>query len=159
MKVLDFGIVGAARKAADESLLQTGADQIQGTPAFMAPEQAMGPAVDGRADIYATGCLAYWLLTGQFVFTAETPMGLIMHHARTLPLPPSARTSQPIPPGLDALILSCLAKDPAQRPQTARDLASRLAELDGGGAWTQERARDWWAIYGARPMTPSANVD
>ena len=158
VKVLDFGIVGAARKAADESLLRTGADQIQGTPAFMAPEQAMGPAVDGRADIYATGCLAYWLLTGQFVFTAQTAMGLIMHHARTPPAPPSARTSQPIPPGLDALILSCLAKDPAQRPQTARDLASRLAELDGGEAWTQERARDWWAIYGARPMTSSANT-
>jgi serine/threonine-protein kinase len=115
--------------------------------------------VDGRADIYATGCLAYWLLTGQFVFTAQTAMGLIMHHARTPPAPPSARTSQPIPPGLDALILSCLAKDPAQRPQTARDLASRLAELDGGEAWTQERARDWWAIYGARPMTSSANTD
>jgi len=75
----------------------------------------MGTDLDGRADIYATGCLGYWLLTGQFVFTAETPMGLLVQHAQTPPVPPSARTERPIPAALDDLVLACLAKDPAQQ--------------------------------------------
>ena len=75
----------------------------------------MGDAgVDSRADIYATGCVAYWLLTGQYVFTADTPMGILMHHARTPPTPPSTRTDRPIPPALERLVLDCLAKDPGR---------------------------------------------
>src|SRR2546422_584136 len=139
VKVLDFGIVRAVRDAADTNALRTREHAVQGTPAFIAPEQAMGTDLDGRADIYATGCLAYWLLTGQFVFTAETPMGLLVQHAQALAAPPSARTDQPIPPALDDLVLSCLAKDPAQRPQSARELSLRLAEVEGAGAWTQDR--------------------
>lgn len=144
MKVLDFGIVRAVRDSADPNPVQTRENAIQGTPAFIAPEQAMGADLDGRADIYATGCVAYWLLTGQFVFTAETPMGLLLQHAQTPPEPPSARTDLPIPRALDDLVLSCLAKDPANRPQSARELSLRLAEVEGTSAWTQDRARDWW---------------
>jgi len=144
VKVLDFGIVGAVRDAAETDIVHTRENAVRGTPAFIAPEQALGKAVDGRADIYATGCVAYWLLTGQFVFTADTPMGLLLHHARTPAEPPSARTDRPIPPALDALVLSCLAKDPADRPQSARELSLRLAELEGANPWTQERAREWW---------------
>jgi serine/threonine protein kinase len=123
VKVLDFGIVGAVRDSADPSPVHTRENAVHGTPAFIAPEQAMGKVLDGRADIYATGCVAYWLLTGQFVFTAETSMGLLLQHAQTPAVPPSARTDLPIPPALDALVLSCLAKDPAKRPQTARELS------------------------------------
>ncbi len=144
VKVLDFGIVRAVRDSADPNPVQTRENAIQGTPAFIAPEQAMGADLDGRADIYATGCVAYWLLTGQFVFTAETPMGLLLQHAQTPPEPPSARTDLPIPRALDDLVLSCLAKDPANRPQSARELSLRLAEVEGTSAWTQDRARDWW---------------
>ena len=144
VKVLDFGIVGSARNAADPTAVHTQEHAVRGTPAFIAPEQAMGTEVDARADIYATGCLAYWFLTGQLVFTAETPMGLLMHHAKTAPAPPSTRTDRPIPRALDDLVLSCLAKDPADRPQSARDLSSRLSELNGASRWTQDRARDWW---------------
>jgi eukaryotic-like serine/threonine-protein kinase len=147
VKVLDFGIVGAVRDAADLSLVHTRENTVRGTPAFIAPEQAMGTDVDGRADIYATGCVAYWLLTGQFVFTAETAMGLLLQHAQTPPTPPSARTELPIPPALDDLVLSCLAKDPTNRPQSARELSHRLAEVEGGSVWTQERARDWWVTH------------
>src|SRR5437870_1910889 len=147
VKVLDFGIVRTVRDAADSSPLRTRENVVHGTPAFMAPEQVMGTAVDGRADIYATGCVAYWLLTGQLVFAADTPMGLLMQHAQTPPTPPSARTDLPIPTALDELVLSCLAKDPANRPQSARELSRRLAELDGASAWTQERAREWWATH------------
>jgi eukaryotic-like serine/threonine-protein kinase len=108
--------------------------------------------VDGRADIYATGCVAYWLLTGQFVFTADTPMALLLKHAQTPPTPPSARTELPIPPALDDLVLSCLAKDPAKRPQSARELSLRLAGVEGASAWTQDRARDWWVTH--QPALP-----
>jgi serine/threonine-protein kinase len=147
VKVLDFGIVGAVRDTPGGNLMHTRGETVRGTPAFIAPEQAMGAELDGRADIYATGCLAYWLLTGQLVFSANTPMGLLLQHANTPPTPPSARTARPIPPALDDLVLSCLAKDPAKRPQSARELSLRLAEVEGAGAWTQDRARDWWVTH------------
>jgi hypothetical protein len=147
VKVLDFGLVRAVRDSPETSPIHTQVNTVYGTPGFMAPEQAMGAELDGRADIYATGCLAYWLLTGQFVFSAETPMGLLMQHAQTPPTPPSARTDLPIPAALDDLVLSCLAKDPAHRPQSARELSLRLAEVEGASAWTQDRARDWWATH------------
>ena len=147
VKVLDFGIVGAVRDTPGGNLTQTQGNAVRGTPAFIAPEQVMGTALDGRADIYATGCVAYWLLTGQLVFTADTSMGLLLKHAQTPPTPPSARTELPIPPALEELVLSCLAKDPAQRPQSARELSRRLGELEGATAWTEERARDWWVTH------------
>jgi serine/threonine-protein kinase len=145
VKVLDFGIVKAAESSAETGGALTLENVVQGTPAFIAPEQVLGgSALDGRADIYATGCVAYWLLTGQLVFTADTPIGLVMHHAHTAPTPPSARTELPIPAAVDQLILSCLAKDPADRPQTARELSRQLATIDGAHGWTADRARDWW---------------
>ena len=153
VKVLDFGIVGAVRDTADASLVHTRGNAVRGTPAFIAPEQAMGTDLDGRADIYATGCVAYWLLTGQLVFTADTSMGLLLKHAQTPPTPPSARTELPIPPALEDLVLSCLAKDPAKRPQSARELSLRLAEVEGASAWTQDRARDWWATHQLAPRS------
>ena len=149
VKVLDFGIVGTARDRGETGPLETQENAVHGTPAFIAPEQAIGTDVDGRADIYATGCVAYWLLTGQFVFTAETPMGFLLQHAQTPPTPPSARTDLPIPRALDDLVLSCLAKDPAHRPQSARELSLRLAEVEGASAWTQDRAREWWSTHPA----------
>jgi eukaryotic-like serine/threonine-protein kinase len=148
VKVLDFGIVAAIRDPLEAGLMHTREDGgVRGTPAFIAPEQALGSGVDGRADIYATGCVAYWLLTGQFVFTADTSMGLLLHHAKTSPIPPSARSELPIPAALDDLILSCLAKDPAQRPQSARELSRRLAEVECPSSWTQERAGEWWTRH------------
>jgi serine/threonine-protein kinase len=114
----------------------------------MAPEQALGGAVDGRADIYATGCVAYLLLTGQYVFTSDTSMGLLVQHAQSAPPPPSTRTDQAIPEALDRLILACLAKDPGARPQTARELSARLAEIEVDRKWTQERAGEWWKAAG-----------
>jgi serine/threonine-protein kinase len=144
VKVLDFGIVAAVRGPGATSPVHTRESAVPGTPAFMAPEQAMGAEVDGRADIYATGCLAYWLLTGEFVFTADTPIGLLLQHAQAPPAPPSARTDRPIPRAFDDLVLSCLAKDPANRPQSARELSLRLGEVAGASAWTQDRAREWW---------------
>jgi len=106
-------------------------------------------------DIYATGCVAYWLLTGQLVFTAATPTGLLLHHAHTPPTPPSSRTDRPIPEALDRLVLSCLAKNPADRPQSAKELSARLNDVAGTTAWTEERARDWWTTH--QPVGASAD--
>jgi serine/threonine-protein kinase len=150
VKVLDFGLAKAIDNTPDvpvEAPL-TGENIVPGTPAFMAPEQALGQGdLDGRADIYATGCVAYWLLSGHLVFTAGTPMEQLLHHARTPPTPVSARTELPIPPALDRIVLSCLAKDPAHRPQSAQDLSRQLAEVAGAADWTQQQARIWWATH------------
>jgi eukaryotic-like serine/threonine-protein kinase len=146
VKVLDFGLVKALGDTAAEPAL-TRETFVQGTPAFIAPEQALGGSeLDGRVDIYATGCVAYWLLTGQLVFTADTPMGLVLHHAHTPASPPSSRVDAPISPALDHLVLSCLAKDPAKRPQSAKELARRLAEV-GAGEWSARQATAWWTSH------------
>jgi serine/threonine-protein kinase len=149
VKVLDFGIVKATTsQLVDTALMATRDTMVAGTPAFIAPEQALGVAdVDGRADLYATGCVLYWLLTGTLVFTAETSMGIALQHAQSIPVPPSQRTELPIPPALDAIVLACLAKDPAGRPQSARALSEQLAAVPVP-AWTPERARAWWTLHG-----------
>jgi len=154
VKVLDFGIAKAVHEPSSETQpAVTVSNLIQGTPAFIAPEQALGVDVDGRADIYSTGCVAYWLLTGQLVFTGETPMMVLLAHAHTPPEPPSSRTAIPVPPDLDALVLSCLAKDREQRPPSARDLLHRLDAIPLQQPWTDARAREWWNAH--LPLTPA----
>jgi serine/threonine-protein kinase len=148
VKILDFGIAKAVHPVADAPTAVTMANVVQGTPGFIAPEQAMGSAdVDIRADIYSTGCVAYWLLTGELVFSAETPMQMLFAHAQTPPEPPSSRTELAVPPDLDALVMACLAKDRALRPQTPRRLLERLDGIALGPHWTEERARDWWRAH------------
>ncbi len=146
VKVLDFGIAKAVHETSSETpTALTVANLIHGTPAFIAPEQALGGTdVDARADIYSTGCVAYWLLTGQLVFTADTALKLLLAHAHTPPEAPSSRTGIPVPPDLDALVLSCLAKDREQRPESARDLLHRLDAIPLLQPWTDARARQWW---------------
>ena len=148
VKVLDFGIAKAANQTSVADTALTVVNVIRGTPAFIAPEQALGGVdLDARADIYSTGCVAFWLLTGDLVFTADTPMKLLMAHAHTAPEPPSAKTELPIPPELDALVLSCLAKDREQRPASARELLERLDAVRLETPWTEQRAREWWTTH------------
>ena len=113
---------------------------VGGTPAFM-PEQVMSDRpLDGRSDIYAVGCLAYWLVTAQLVFTGRTAIETMMHHAQTAPVPPSKRTERAISKRFDAVILACLEKNPDSRPAT------------GMSAWTLEKRLKWWdAHHPARP--------
>ena len=147
VKVLDFGIAKPVHTTSESATALTMANVIQGTPAFIAPEQALGGDVDGRADIYSTGCVAYWLLTGELVFTADTPMKLLLAHAQAMPDPPSRRTELRLPPELDALVLSCLAKEREHRPQSARDLLRHLDAIPLAEPWTEERARGWWKTH------------
>jgi serine/threonine-protein kinase len=144
VKVLDFGLVKTAWSMGDDERL-TSEGTITGTPAFMAPEAVLGAeAIDARVDLYGLGCVAYWLLTGERLFVGRTPVEVLLHHARTPPVPPSERTGRPIPPDLEALVLACLAKDPEERPPSAEWLGARLAECQAAGAWTPARAKEWW---------------
>jgi len=144
VKVLDFGLVKTAVGA--EPSLATIEGVIMGTPAYMAPEMALGESVDGRADLYALGCVAYYLLTGEQVFTGETVLKVISQHLQAVPVPPSERTELPIPATLEHLVLVCLAKKPQERPQNARQLAQSLATIDGM-TWGEEDARRWWSQH------------
>jgi hypothetical protein len=162
IKVLDFGLVkrGTARQAGAGELTVDG--DTSGTPAFMSPEQALGEGgVDARSDLYAVGCVAYWLLTGTLVFKGVTAMETIVMHVSREPERLSRRTSLPIPAELEAIVLDCLAKDPADRPQTADELAARLAAVPVPREWSGLRAREWWdrnrpAGGDARPVLEEA---
>jgi serine/threonine-protein kinase len=148
LKVLDFGIAKIARDVLETGAIGVTRDNLlRGTPAYIAPEQALGAAVDSRADIYSTACVGYFLLTGEPVFGGDTPMAVVVHHARTPPTPPSTRSETAIPPALDRLIMECLAKDPGARPQSAKELSRRLSEIDGLEPWSEERACAWWEMH------------
>ena len=144
VKVLDFGLVSFSNGRSVGRSLLTGQHTTTGTPAFMAPEVILEGAVDARADIYALGCVAYYLLTGQLVFEADSPMKMFVQHLQTTPVPPSERSELPISPELDALVLACLEKEPSRRPQTIDELLRRLDRIAAPRPWTNATARQWW---------------
>jgi len=144
VKVLDFGLVKRSMLPTQETKL-TMDGMLTGTPAFIAPELAKGEKeIDGRADIYAVGCVAYWLLTAKHVFDEDTPMKIILAHLSQDPVPPSKRTELEIPEAFEQVILKCLEKDPDQRPQSARELAKMLAAIELDSKWGRERSEQWW---------------
>ena len=150
VKVLDFGLVKLSSKASADGLqtMLTGDQRTTGTPAYMAPEIILGESnVDRRADVYALGCVAYYALTGQLVFEADTPMKMLLQHVQAEPVPPSQRTELPIPQELDELVLSCLQKDPNKRPQNAEVLLNMAIGCKTGDCWNQELARGWWSKH------------
>jgi serine/threonine-protein kinase len=151
VKVLDFGLVKwHAKQPSEEDLNLSQTGMIHGTPSYMAPEVALGKGpVDGRADLYAAGCVAFWLLTGRAVFDESTYPAMLLAHANEAPDPPSRHADQAIPKALDSLVLSCLVKDPLGRVQTAEDLAARLAAVELAEPWTPELAARWWEANAA----------
>ena len=160
LKVLDFGIVkeqrGSGGVDAAGATLLTSPNLVQGTPAFMAPEVVFGEhPIDGRTDLYSLACAAYWALTGQQVFKANTPAQMLLHHAQTQPALPSAVSELPIPKDLEALLMQCLEKDPAKRPSSALALEARLARIRCADPWTQDRAREWWNAHAPDVVAPA----
>jgi serine/threonine-protein kinase len=148
VKVLDFGLVKFKGQAKDMETLATMDHTTTGTPAYMAPEAILGDAeVDRRADVYALGCVAYFLLTGQLVFEADTPMKMLMQHVHARPVPPSQRTELRIPRELDDLVMACLEKDPAARPQNAEELFRMACGCKTCETWGQANARTWWQTH------------
>jgi len=146
-KVLDFGLVKST-VGPDEARM-TGAG-MTGTPAYMAPEIALGQeTIDGRADLYGLGCVAYWLLTGALVFEGNSPTALALAHVQTAPVPPSQRKAQ-ISSSLDQIVTACLAKKPEERPANAEALARSLEACVEAGQWTQSDAEKWWSLHAVK---------
>ncbi len=146
VKILDFGLVKHQRATTAHVSLD---GMIVGTPAYLSPEAAAGDPVEPPSDLYALGCVAFWLLTGRTVFGEKLPVLMVADHLRASPTPPSKATSRPIPPELDALVLACLAKDPAARPRSAAVLSEQLArDPRRGSVDPGSRPR---LVEGARP--------
>jgi serine/threonine-protein kinase len=157
-KLLDFGLVlpqGIGREG--ERLTREGA--ITGTPAYMAPEQAAGGEdPDARSDVYSVGCLAYFLLTGQPPFAGRPAVRMLAAHLYEPPAPLTGRRPD-VPEELQAIVLRCLAKDPAERFPSAHALESALAGCPAAGQWTEEDAAGWWRATGAPPEGRSPEAD
>ena len=153
VKVLDFGLVKLDRgRDTDTDLVKLSTDDSwSGTPGYMAPEVVLGAATDHRVDLYALGCVAYWLLTGQMVFVGENAMQVMMQHARAEPRRPSERVELPIPGALEELVMDCLEKEPARRPASAEVVGERLGAVPLTSGWNAERAEQWWATYRPQP--------
>lgn len=155
VKVLDFGLVKRTHAGGDTQLTQVGT--FTGTPAYAPPEMAGAGVdeVDSRADIYSLGCVAYWLVTGRTVFSANNTMQMLLKHINETPRPPSEYTMAPLPEELDRIILDCLSKDAADRVPSADVLANRLREIEWSQQWTDAMARDWWQEHLPRNAVPA----
>jgi serine/threonine protein kinase len=132
---------------------------ILGTPLYLSPEAVNTPdRVDARADVYAVGAVGYFLLTGTPVFSGATVVEICMKHAREEPEPPSRRSGKPVSAGLEAVLLRCLAKDPAGRPCDAGELLRELEVCDVAGIWTTADAAAWWAEHGRKAQEPASRA-
>jgi eukaryotic-like serine/threonine-protein kinase len=126
VKVMDFGI---ARLQTDATAPQT--SSVIGTPAYFSPEQAQGQPVDARSDIYSLGCVLYELLAHRQPFTGDTPVAVAYKQVNEVPPAPSAFNDE-VPPALDAVVMKCMAKNPANRYQTAQELIADLERVRNG---------------------------
>ena len=163
VKVLDFGLVAFdaahAAKAQVDTVMMTGLHTTLGTPGYMAPEVILGHGgTDARADVYAVGCLAYFLLTGQPVFQSSTSMEALVAHVHTAPAPPSQRGDFGISSEVDAAILKCLEKDPEQRPQDAASLL-QLIHSWPVSEWSNAMAQEWWQRHLPELTGPMSLID
>jgi hypothetical protein len=148
-KVVDFGLVRDL--AAGRAATMSGLDLVTGTPLYLSPEAIKAPSeVDGRSDIYALGAVGYYLLAGRDVFFGATVVEVCAHHLHTRPEPPSAALGRPLPEDLEGLLMSCLEKDPALRPQRAGELEESLLACASAGEWGEREARRWWRSHGGR---------
>jgi len=143
LKVLDFGLVKEIDRG-DSPELSTAAVLV-GTPLYLAPEAITAPdRIDARADLYALGCVAYYLLAGVTVFEGATVLEVCGKHLHAVPEPPSTRSGRTIPPSLEALVLRLLSKDPDERPASASEILDLLRSLEGIEPWKSADAKRWW---------------
>jgi serine/threonine protein kinase len=144
VKVLDFGLVRAINE--EKQAKQSGG--LSGTPLYMSPEAIQTPEiVDARSDVYAVGAVGYFLLTGQPLFNATTLVELCHQHVSVVPEAPSQRAAEPISAELENALLACLEKNPAKRPQTARDLSLLLDRSPFAQSWTIDDSDAWWGRH------------
>ena len=146
LKVTDFGI---ARAGASQ---MTEAGSIIGTAQYLSPEQAKGAPVDQTSDLYSVGVVLYELLTGVVPFSGDTPVEIAMKHLSSMPEPPSAKRAE-IPRELDLVILRALAKDPADRYQSAEEMDADLARVARGASVSPATEEAATAIISRPPPT------
>ncbi|MFN2444421.1 MAG: serine/threonine-protein kinase [Vicinamibacterales bacterium] len=152
-KVVDFGLVRPLEPGNADATQSTSV--LTGTPLYMSPESLSAPeSSDPRSDLYAVGAVGYFLLTGQPVFEGTSVFDIVGHHLHSEPAPPSQRTTHPVPSDLEAVILSCLRKDPAERPSDAAALRGDLRGCGMVRVWTTEDAATWWRAF--RSVEPPA---
>jgi serine/threonine protein kinase len=146
-KLLDFGLVQDHGSASDVKITRAGT--VLGTPAYMCPEQAAGESVDPRGDLYSLGAVAFFCLTGRPPFEGNSVGKLISAHL-TQPAPDVRALNPAVPIDLAAVVARCLAKDPAERFQTAGELEAAFAACACSMDWNAALAAQWWA----RPAEP-----
>lgn len=143
VKVVDFGLAREVRPE-DVSARST-PEAVVGTAHYLSPEAIRAPGTVGPAsDLYAVGAVGYYLLTGRRVFEAPTLQEVLKRHLERVPTPPSSVVVLPMPKTLEALVLRCLAKDPAERPLSALALLDQLEVCRDAGSWSQDAAHAWW---------------
>jgi serine/threonine protein kinase len=142
VKLVDFGLVAPVEE-------QLSAHQM-GTPVYLAPEVLLGRRYDVRSEIYSVGLVAYVLLTGRHPFAGDED-DMIRRQILVDPARPSDVSPSPLPPGLDEIVLACLAKAPAERPSSVVELRRRLAALNLP-AWKRSAAERAWAVVATDSM-------
>jgi len=143
VKVLDFGLVKSKYMTAVNAL-QTMDGTATGTPAYLPPEIAMGEKkIDGRADLYSLGCVAYFLLTGKLVFDEPTTTAMALAHVQKTPRKPS-ELGVTVPEGLEKIIMQLLEKKPEDRIESAEELHRRVRALKDLPKWCEDAAMGWW---------------
>jgi serine/threonine protein kinase len=158
VKLLDFGLVKAIDAEKEASL--TVAGSMTGTPLYISPEGIEHPdEVDARSDLYAIGGVGYYLLSGQPLFEGQSVVEICMHQVNTKPIPPSKRLGQSISEDLENVILKCLNKNPAKRPQTATELLMALTNCHSAGVWTPEDARICWQQFSGGNSKAQSTAD
>jgi serine/threonine-protein kinase len=157
VKVVDFGLAKEIDGSSPEVSL-SGANVLIGTPAFLSPEAIRGDEVDGRADLYATGAVGYWLLTGELLFESNNLVEMCSHHLHTTPMPMSERApDRSVPNDVSAVISRCLEKKPGDRYADAHELREALRGCADASRWTAADAADWWRERGDRvALSPAA---
>ena len=152
VKLLDFGLIRAVNQDGEMALTATGV--LAGTPLYMSPESITAPeSVDGRGDLYSLGAVAYYLLTGRPPFSGKSVIDVCLRITKDPPPPPSQLRGEAISRDLEGLILQCLAKDPAERPQSPQELKRALLECSQAGSWTEEAAAEWWRQRRSEPTS------
>lgn len=150
VKLLDFGLVRQTSHSPGEDAAQadiTREQSITGSPLYMSPEQARGDVPDARSDIYSLGAVGYYLLTGRPPFIGENPMHVVLSHARDIPADPST-INPAIEPQMEEIIMSCLMKNPDDRPADVSQLRRALKACETKGRWTSEDSATWWVHHG-----------
>jgi serine/threonine protein kinase len=151
VKVLDFGVL---RDMNTPGTSLTREDSFVGTPDTVAPEVIRGQPATPAVDVYALGVVAYYLVTGERVFPSEAVGVVLAHHLATQPIPPS-RLRPETPPDLEAVVLRCLAKDPAERFESMLVLRDALRACAAAGTWGEDDARAWWAAQAGAVAAPT----